>query len=170
MARLLLPLTLAMLPGPPAAPPGTPLPPAPDVRIVFWFDRARPLDTFRYQAYDLARREYTPAVDAWLARLRKEYPGYAAYARDVDASRGQGDTRDHRIGHAILQEFLGVGLQHGYDFGGYLPGIGPSAPLFPSYRPSPALRPTPGRPGLPAGVSPAPTPFPVPFPFPRPHP
>lgn len=145
-----------------AGPPG----PAADVRIVFWYDRSRPLDTFRYQVYDLGRGQYTPAVDDWLGLLHRDYPAYAAYARDFDLSRGPEDTRAHRTGAAIVREFLAVGLEHGYDFSGVPPGAGAPPIALRALHALPRLRLAPAPNLQPPSFGQAP----FPIPYPRPHP
>src|SRR5262249_32781724 len=57
------------------------------LRIVFWYDRDRPLDTFRYRVYDLRKNEFTPEVERWLADVRARFPRFEAYTRDVILSR-----------------------------------------------------------------------------------
>jgi hypothetical protein len=141
----------------------------PDVRIVFWYDRKRPLETFRHQVYDLRKHEYTPAVERWFKRMRERYEGYDAYSRDIVVEREHGDTEKHKIGSAIVREFLVVGSAYGYDFGGFAAG-GSRGPGGVS-----SFHPTPSRPLPRVGTSPfipvAPSvPFPVPYPYPRPHP
>ena len=43
-----------------------------DFKVVVWYRRDRPLETFKYQIYDLRKGEYTPAVDDWLELMRIE--------------------------------------------------------------------------------------------------
>jgi hypothetical protein len=136
---------------------------APDVRIVFWYDRKRPLETFHHQVYNLRKHEYTPAVERWFKRMREQYEGYDAYSRDIVLEREHGDTEKHKIGSAIVREFLIVGSAYGYDFGGF------SAAGVTGFHPTP-LRPLP-RVGISPFIPVAPSvPFPVPYPYPRPHP
>jgi hypothetical protein len=186
MARLVVALILGLLPPPAGQPPATPLraapgdqaaaqapgPPAPrpDLEIVFWYEERRPLDTFRYQVYDVARGEFTPAVEAWLAQLRARYPRYTAYVRAVDLSREAADTRNHKIGSVIIQEFLAVGTEHGYDFGGFVPGRPPRAPAATARRPPPVVPPPAFRTIRSTVPAAAALPFPTPLPYPRPHP
>jgi hypothetical protein len=142
------------------APPGDP--PAPDLKIAVWYREADPLDTFRYQVYDLRRGEYSPAVDQWSADVRARYPAYRVYVRDVVLARQRGASEKYRIGAAIMDEFLAVGAAHGYDFR-------PPAPT-PATRSVATPRPSLPVGGLPpVGGPPAPS-FPVPVPYPRPHP
>jgi hypothetical protein len=172
---LLFLIALAQPPAPERAttanPASGPAKPIADLKIAFWYDRNRPLDTFRYQVYDLAKGEDSPELDRWMKTIRDRFPSYSAYTREFDLSRVHGDTRNHKIGTAIQSEFLAVGTAHGYDFGGYVPGVDrlPSASPRP-FRPFP-VRPLPtprGRtPELPGPPS---SRFPVPIPYPRPHP
>lgn len=143
-------------------------PTSPELRIAYWYDRRRPLQTFRHQVYDLRRKEYTPEVDRWLALVRERYPGYEAYVRDVSLAKLRGDTENHKIGAAVVDEFLFVGVQHGYDFGP-VPG-GPSRlGLSATGRPGSPLQALP-RVGSTQPLSSPMPPFPVPIPYPRPHP
>jgi hypothetical protein len=86
-----------------ADPPPTAAPGPPEYKVAFWFDRRDPLNTFRFQAYDLRKSEYTPAVDEWLAVMRASYPGYRAYVKEVRARSGS------ELATAILAENLAVG-------------------------------------------------------------
>jgi hypothetical protein len=135
-----------------------------DIRIVFWFDRARPLDTFKFQSYDLRKKEFTPDVERWLAVMKKDYPGYDAYTRDIDLARERGQTDNLKIGSAILREFYLLGDRNGYTFLApppRLPAATRSAPMpmLPRVGPSP-----------PRSFEPASSPSPFPVPYPRPHP
>jgi hypothetical protein len=141
-----------------------------DLRVVIWYARARPLETFDYRVYDLRKGEYTPRVDDWLALVRRQYPGYAAYTRDVDLARERGATDRLKAGSAVLREFYVLAAERGYDLSPLLPSRrGTSAPpsMPHALTPLPQLR-------LPE-MSPATTPLlpegsPFPYPYPRPHP
>jgi hypothetical protein len=146
---------------------------APDYKVVFWFDRAKPLETFQYQAYDVRKGEYTGSVDAWLKRVRRDYPRYEAYAKEIRLGRHRGATEPLRLGSAIVDEFMAVGGYFGdLDLGGTA-GRGFSAPLTAAPRtlmnPAPFPTRVPGA-GAYSSFSPPPYPFPNPFPYPRPHP
>jgi hypothetical protein len=136
-----------------------------DLKIVFWYDRNRPLDTFHYQVYDLRAGEYTPEVDRWIGNVKARFPHYVAYARAIDLSRESGETEKLKTGSAIKNEFVAIGSSYGYPFGA--PRSAPSA-VVPtrSVRPSRPFH----LPVSPSTLSPQPTPFPTPFPYPRPHP
>ena len=43
---------------------------------MIWYRRDRPLETFKYQIYDVRKGQYTPAVDAWVQLLRTKYTTY----------------------------------------------------------------------------------------------
>jgi hypothetical protein len=144
---------------------------APDFKVVFWYDRRRPLDTFKYQVYDLRKSEFTPEVGRWLTLMKEKYPGYEAYAREVVLAREEGGTEKLKIGSAIIREFLVVGTEHGYDFGGYA-GMGRFDPRDTSQPSRPSRVPSMSRPNrLPASpyLPPAAS-SPFPLPYPRPHP
>ena len=67
----------AVASGPQAAPPVQPAATSEhaDFKVVIWYRRDRPLDTFKYQVYDLRKGQYTPAVDAWVQLMRTKYQG-----------------------------------------------------------------------------------------------
>ena len=65
-------------PGSQATPPGQPSDAAnqTDFKVVVWYNRDRPLETFKYQIYDVRKGEYTPAVDAWLQLFAPRYKSH----------------------------------------------------------------------------------------------
>ncbi|MGA7501537.1 MAG: hypothetical protein WBX00_32810 [Isosphaeraceae bacterium] len=154
----------------PAATPGLT-----DFKVVVWYRRAQPLDTFKYQVYDLRKGQYTPAVDVWIQLLRTKYPGYDVTIREVDLAREQGETESLKVGSVIKHELMAAAALEGIVIGDTVPGlqvrtivprtglpaaqgmIGRPAPLGASFRGSNELNP------------PGPS-FPVPVPYPRPHP
>ncbi|MGZ3415554.1 MAG: hypothetical protein ACXVAT_17180, partial [Isosphaeraceae bacterium] len=69
-----------------------------DFKVVVWYRRDRPLDTFKYQVYDVRKGQYTPAVDAWIQLLRTKYPAYDVTIREVDLAREQGETESLKVG------------------------------------------------------------------------
>ena len=137
-----------------------------EIRIVYWFDKGRPLDTFKFQAYDLRKTEFTPDVERWLSATKAKFPAYEVYTRDVDLSRERGETDKLKIGSAIVREFLIVGDQHGYTFGPYSgPSVGRTEVVQPrQMRPITRSGMPPLNPVMPSTSSP------FPFPYPRPHP
>lgn len=140
-----------------------------DLRIVFWYERARPLDTFHYQVYDMRKGEYTAAVDRWLSSVARDYPGFAAYVREVSLARELGANDRLRTGSAILREFLALQAELGGDIGPSAGGLTQPAPpgMRPASRPSQGLT---SRPPAGLDLSPAVNMSPFPFPYPRPHP
>jgi len=157
-------------PGRPAAASGQT-----DFKVVVWYRRDRPLDTFKYQIYDVRKGQYTPAVDAWLQLLRTRYPAYDVSIREVDLTRAQGATESLKVGSVIKRELLAAAALEGIVIGDGLPGlqvrsVAPRTGL-------PAARGTIGRPALPGSslrgsndLNPPGPSFPVPVPYPRPHP
>jgi hypothetical protein len=144
-----------------------------DFKIVVWYHRDRPLDTFKYQVYDLRKGEYTRAVDDWLLLMKTRYPGYVVHVRDVELAREKGATETMRVGSVIHRELLAAAAMEGIF-------LGDSLPRVVSPRPGARMPPTPRFPGASSfpsiGASgavdlnpPRPS-FPVPVPFPRPHP
>ena len=185
MRSALLPGLLTLLaaawagPGAAASQAGSPAPPSAtsrhaDFKVAIWYRRDRPLDTFRYQIYDLRKGQYTEAVDDWLTLMRTSFPTYEAVVRDVDLAREKGETESLKVGSIIRQELLAAAALEGVFIGGAAGG--PSRSLYPR----PGLPPAPewvGRPfpparGLPGTIDlnpPRPS-YPVPVPYPRPHP
>ena len=162
--------------GPQANPPGRPaaMPGHSDFKVVLLYRRDRPLDTFKYQVYDLRKRQYTPAVDAWVELLRTKYPAYDVTIREVDLAREQGETESLKVGSVIKRELLAAaareGIVIGYGVPGFqLPTIAPKTGLAaPARIRQPALQGT----ALDRSsyLNPPGSTFPFPMPYPRPHP
>ena len=89
-----------------------------EFKVAIWYRRDRPLDTFRYQIYDLRKGEYTGAVDDWLTLMRTRFPGYESVVRDVDLSREKGETESLKVGSIIRQELLAAAALEGVFIGG----------------------------------------------------
>jgi len=163
--------------GPQANPPGRPAATSghTEFKVVVWFRRDRPLDTFNYQVYDLRKGQYTAAVDAWVELLHTKYTAYDVKIHEVDLASEEGETESLKVGSVIKRELMAAaareGVVVGYGVSGFqvrtiaprtglpaAPGmIGRPAPLGASFRGSNELNP------------PGPS-FPVPVPYPRPHP
>jgi len=178
----LLALGLPATAGPPPEPP--------DFKIAFWFRRDDPLNTFQFQAYDLRKGQYNPAVvEAWLTRIQRDYPSYKAYIRDVRLAPGEEARK--KVASVIIEEhiatggpYTGVGLHGTRDsiFGNAVgsfyhpPGFGLTSEAPRYFGRAEFAKPLRGLPEVGNGlgsagvVSPPSYPFPVPFPYPRPHP
>ena len=140
--------------------------PGADIRIAYWYNRGRPLDTFKFQAYDLRKKEFSPDAEAWLTLMKQKFPAYEAYTRDVDLSREKGETDKLKIGSAITREFIGVGSQYGYSFG--VPSAPDTVASMRAKEPvRPLFLPTPRYSSRPEGAT---TSSPFPIPYVRPHP
>jgi hypothetical protein len=145
-----------------------------DFKVVIWYRRDRPLETFKYQVYDLRRGEYTPAVDAWVELVRTKYTAYHVALHRVDLADEQGDTESLKVGSVVKRELMAAaaleGVVIGYGVPGYqVPTIAPTTTLparMSSTRP-PLQGSTPDRSSYlnPPGAS-----LPFPVPYPRPHP
>jgi hypothetical protein len=139
--------------------------PAPhvDLKILFWYDKNHPLESFKHQVYDVRKGEYTPRVDAWPAMVTKQRPQYVAYVREIDFSRFRGASDNLKTGDAIIAEFLLVAFENDVDL------TGPPRSYFGARRAEQGKR---SIPGSAAAVFSAPgagaSPFPIPYP--RPHP
>jgi hypothetical protein len=146
-----------------------------DFRVVVWYRRDQPLDTFQYQAYDQRKGEYTPAVDDWITLLRTKYPAYQVRVRNVFLDREKGATEALKVGSVIHEELLGAAALQGVILGP--PTLRPAArPLIPRTEvlAAPAVlgRPAPLGAAFPdrSYLNPPARSFPVPLPYPRPHP
>jgi hypothetical protein len=157
-------------PPKPAAAPG-----AADFRVVVWYHRDQPLETFKYQVYDQRKGEYTPAVEDWITLIRTKYPAFQVRVRTVFLDREKGATEALKVGSVIREELLGAAALQGVFLG--TPALGPSArPLFPRIEAQTAPAGL-GRSAAPGATFPnrsylypqGPS-FPVPVPYPRPHP
>lgn len=177
IALLAIACSTAGATGPQANPPGRPAatPGHTDFKVVVWYRRDRPLDTFKYQVYDVRKDQYTPTVDAWLQVLRTKYPAYDVTIREVDLAREQGETESLKVGSVIKRELLAAAALEGIVIGDTVPGL-----QVRSAAPRAGLSTAPGMIGRPAALGssfrgsndlnpPGPS-FPVPVPFPRPHP
>jgi hypothetical protein len=140
-----------------------------DFKVLVWYRRDDALGTFKYQVYDLRKKEYSAAVDAWIKDIPAKYPAYIVLVRDVDLKRAKGETEMLKVGSVIKRELMAAAAMSGIAIGEGLrmqPGatyLGPSQPARVNRLP-----------GLPqvdrSFLNQNPTPFPVPVPYPRPHP
>lgn len=89
-----------------------------DFKVVAWYDRASPVATFHYQAYDLRKGDYTPAVDQWIAMMRSTFPRYEVVVRDVDLSHEEGPTETRKVGAVIHRELLAAAAAEGIFLNG----------------------------------------------------
>jgi hypothetical protein len=148
-----------------------------DFVVAIWYRRDQPLDTFKYQVYDLRKGQYSKAVDDWLALMRAKYTTYVVIVRTVNLDDELGQTESLKVGSVIKRELLAAAALQGVFLGKEgSAGLPRSFLPWPGVQPAPVptLRPSPVRAGLPgAGVRnlnpPGPS-FPVPMPYPRPHP
>jgi hypothetical protein len=90
-----------------------------DFKVLVWYRRDDALGTFKYQVYDLRKREYTPAVDVWVRDLQTRYPWYIVLIRDVDLQREKGETDSLKVGSVVRRELMVAAA---------LAGIVPGAP------------------------------------------
>jgi hypothetical protein len=145
-------------------------------KVVFWFDGT----TWRSQAYDVRRGEYTVAVDNWVKRIEFDafgfaHPGHMATVREISLPETPVETFKERLAAAIRDE-----LERTLRGGAGAPRQSWTHPLSIGHpsgsmdhvgtRPRPTRGPTPS-PGS-SGVDPTtlPQPSPFPYPYPRPHP
>lgn len=140
-----------------------------DLVVLVWYRGDDALETFKYQVYDVRKGEYTPAVDEWVAMMRRKFPGYIVRARRVVLAREQGATESLKVGSVIHRELIGAAAMSGIVLGEPLQvGPGISSPSRPASRSS-------DRPGAPGAggqtnINPVDRGSPFPVPYPRPHP
>jgi len=148
-----------------------------DYKLVVWYRKTDPINTFRYQIYDLRENEYTPAVDDWVEMMRTRYPNFEVVVRDVDLAREKGPSDTRKVGSVVYRELLSAAATQGVFVGASAPTPNfTTTPRHPRFFDAPALPrgPLPGygySPILPMfNQNPLPMGFPVPMPYPRPHP
>ena len=161
---------------------GPPPPPASSVyKLLIWYDRTHPFDSFQSRAYNITRGQYTKAVDDWMALMHRDYPRYTIVVHELTVAGGDADGK---IAAAVEDEKLALAKQilRKYGIGdewrrpGYRSGyMGIWAPPAAERRPGPTPfeSPIPNRfpPLGSARMTPAPGYlFPNPWPYPRPHP
>ncbi|QEH34933.1 hypothetical protein OJF2_34780 [Aquisphaera giovannonii] len=164
-------IAAAQSPAQPQPQPAAKPAPAIAYKVVVYYRRDRPLDTFQYQVYDLRRGEYTKAVRDWEALMESRFPNYEVRVRPVDLSREKGRTEKLKLGAVIQRELFAAAALQGV-FIGAPPMITPGASASRGLAPAPRL------PGLsplgggytPLNLGPPPYTFPVPVPYPRPFP
>jgi hypothetical protein len=150
----------------------TPAKPAPDIRVVFWFDARGAL---RHQAYDLRKGEYTKAVDDWVSAVRYDAHGYAdpgpmATLRNVRLSEEAGATEPEKLASAIERESRAI---VGFDLTRLR--LSPTLPNLEARTRRVAAKPIPSLVPLgwqadPGRLAPRQASSPFPLPYPRPHP
>jgi hypothetical protein len=94
-------LTTSELPsraaGPADAGPSPP-PTASVYKLLIWYDRSRPFDSFQYRAYNVTRGQYTKAVDDWMVLVRREFPRYTVAVRELTIAAGDPAKKKNRCG------------------------------------------------------------------------
>lgn len=151
--------------------------PGADYKVVVWYRKTDPIDTFKHQIYDLRKNEYTPAVDDWVEMMRTRHPNFEVIVRDVDLAREKGPNDTRKVGSVVYRELLSAAATQGVFVGAAAPPL-PTSTLSqrPQFLNAPVLPrgPFPGygySPILPMfNQNPLPMGFPVPMPYPRPHP
>src|SRR5579864_1124329 len=162
---------------------------APAFKMVVWFEKKNPVQTFKYELYDVRKGQYTPAVDKWLKKVAHDFPDYEVYVREIDLDKEKGKTEQEKVSSAVGKELMVTAVYFGgvpIDGipGSYLPAVrsssGPgfgfeigAAETRAQIRPLPSMHPSPGSGGLsPWYLNPPPYSFPnpYPYPYPRPHP
>jgi hypothetical protein len=137
-----------------------------DEVVVVWYRLDDPLGTFRYRIYDVRKGEYTPAVDAWLDLMHRQFPRYEARALPVDLALEEGSTEKLKVGSVIRRELLLAAARSGVVPGAPI-AIRPATETPPSH---PLARPElPGAGGS-SSINPVTPPSPFPMPYVRPHP
>jgi hypothetical protein len=82
-------------------------------KVVVWYERKRPFETFQHRAYDVSKGEYTWKVDDWVEMVGREYPGYDVNVQEVVIGGGDPATEvasvvgeeKLRLARIILQKY-----------------------------------------------------------------
>lgn len=83
-------------------------------KVAFWYDHARPIQSFQYQVYDLAKGQYDhQAVSHWLDIIKSKFPGHTAYVKDILPVRESGKDEHAALMAAIEREKQKVGEMMG---------------------------------------------------------
>lgn len=144
-------------------------PSKPEFKVVYWYDRADPVGSFKSRAYDLRENEYDAAeVEAWLAMMARDFPRFAAYTRAVDLDRLPGRTDQEKLTAASTSELkplIDAALSA-------LRIQAPPAagPAFKARRFEPGFTSPIGAARFSTRFAPPRYSSPVPYPYPRPHP
>lgn len=76
-----------------------------EFRVVFWYEAKHPARTLKWKIYDLRQGSYDRlAVDDWLARLKSEFPAYAALDRRIELEALPAATESDRLAVAFARE------------------------------------------------------------------
>jgi hypothetical protein len=147
-----------------------------DYKVVFWFDGT----TWRSQAYNVRRGEYTVAVDDWVKRIEFDAfgfarPGHMATVREISLPETPVESFKERLAAAIrdeLERTLRGSRVPPRPSAAYPLSIirapGPIDHVGPRARPARGPMLSPGSSGVDPATLPQPSPFP--YPYPRPHP
>jgi hypothetical protein len=159
------------------------VPGKPTFRLVIWYDRRRPFETFHHRAYDLAKGEYTKAVDDWRMLMERSYPGYTVLVRDRAVTAGDSadkvlaavaDEEELALAKSIMQAHGFGDTQRRSNYSAGYHGFSWSPQTTAPRRDSSSLKNAVPHSFSPLGAAhPAPSPtylFPNPMPYPRPHP
>jgi hypothetical protein len=162
--------------------PGPPPPPAASVyKLVIWYDRIRPFDSFQYRTYNVTRGQYTKAVDDWIALMERDFPRYTVTVRELTIAAGDSAKKiaaaveNEKLvlakyilqKYAIGQERRRTGYQSGYRGVGTPLAAERKTNRTPFENPIPNHFPALGSAGT---TPPSGYPFPNPWPYPRPRP
>lgn len=143
----------------------------PDFKIVCWFKRSNPVNTFQSMTYDVGKGQYTAKVDEWLEMMHEHFPNYRAYVKPVWLKTKDPVALEETLAGVVRHERLMAG---GED-ADYIPPNATFISASVGYEPSAArttggTRTIPGSSGGPAAFVPQPYSFPNPYPYVRPHP
>jgi hypothetical protein len=124
------------------------------LKVVCWYYKRDPVQTYQHKVYDVSKGQYTQAVDDWLKLVKKRYPDYVAYVRTLDLNPQSSETEQQQVAHLIGRELTVIAAHyygidpHGLQFpnqpgsAGRSLGVGPS-PFFSGTPSSPGIRPLP---------------------------
>lgn len=149
----------------------TEAPSKPDFKLVCWFKRSNPVNTFQCMPYNVGKGQYTAKVDEWLEMMHEHFPNYRAYVKPVWISTKEHVDVEETLAGVIRHERMMAG---GEDVD-YIPQNSTILSASVGYEPSATQAnrgsmTIPGSGGGAAAYVPQPYPFPNPFPYTRPHP
>ncbi|WP_406697222.1 hypothetical protein V5E97_00160 [Singulisphaera sp. Ch08] len=150
-----------------------------EYKVAFWYDRNQPVSTFRYQIYDLGKKQFDPqTVGRWLELIQSRFPDHKAFLKEFSIAQGAGKDEQAVLLEKIEQEkqivveryrrALSNEVYRPTNFGRLM------HPSISGYNPARSTKrysfgsPVGGSSGTDYGPS-SPT-YPTPYPYPRPHP
>jgi hypothetical protein len=82
------------------------------LKVICWYAKRDPVQTFQYKAYDVSKGQYSPAVDEWLKLVEQRFPDYVAYVRTLDLNPLSSETERQQVAHLIGRELTVITVHH----------------------------------------------------------